>query len=187
MTASEAGAAIRACARDIGAAIERHASDRVALGQAMEEALRGLMRRPDLIEVGAPRQGNNVAVSRYLYFDGELSILIYEVPKGATIPPHDHGTWETVSVYRGSMRHVVFERADDETKPGFAELRAVDDRVLARGDFAIVAPPTDIHSFTALSDGTWGITVVNGPYKPDRHYYKPEEKTYVVRRQHNAR
>ena len=187
MNATAIGGTIRDCAQEIVAAIARHDTDSRALGAAMDVALRKLMQRPDLLEAGAPRQGNNVAMSRYLYFDGELSILLYAVPKGQTIPPHDHGTWETVSVYRGSMRHIVYERVDDGAKPGFAELRAIDDRVLARHDFAIVAPPTDIHSFTALTDDTYGITVVSGPYKDARHYYKPEEKSYVVKQQRNAR
>ncbi len=187
MNENSSRATIRDCAREIAAALDRHRGDRAELGRAMDNALRRLMERDDLLELGAPREGNNVAMSRYLYFDGELSILLYQVPKGQTIPPHDHGTWETVSVYRGSMRHIVYARIDDGTKPGFAELRAIDDRVLERNDFAIVAPPDDIHSFTALADDTYGITVVNGAYKPDRHYYKPDEKSYVVRRQRNAR
>jgi len=178
---------IRDCAGAITAAIAVHRGDAAALGKAMDPALRRLMERDDLIDVGAPREGNNVAMSRYLYFDSELTILLYHVPKGQPIPPHDHGTWETVSVYRGRMRHVVYRRTDDGTKPGHAELRAIDDRVLERGDFAIVAPPDDIHGFTALDDDTYGITVVNGAYKAERHYYKPDEKTYVVKRQRNAR
>lgn len=186
-TATPIGETIRECAGSIVTALRTHSTDSIALGRAIDGALRKLVARPDLLEAGAPRQGNNVAMSRYLYFDGELSILLYEVPKGQTIPAHDHGIWETVTVYRGSMRHVVYERIDDGATPGFAELRTIDDRVLAPADFAIVAPPNDIHSFTALSDGTYGITVVNGPYKDDRHYYKPEEKSYVVKRQHNAR
>jgi predicted metal-dependent enzyme (double-stranded beta helix superfamily) len=55
----------------------------------------------------------------YLYFDGELSILLYQVPKGKTIPPHDHGIWETLSVYRGRMKHVVTS-ADDGLVPGMS-------------------------------------------------------------------
>ena len=68
-------------------------------------------------------------------------------------------------MYRGRIRHVVYERVDDQTVPGAAELRVAEDRELGPGDFAIVAPPADIHSFTALSDGTYGITVVSGAYK----------------------
>jgi len=178
---------VRDCAQMIVAAIAAHGQDSVALGNAISAPLRDLMQRPDLLAQGIPREGNNVALSYYLYYDGELSILLFHVPKGKTIPPHDHGIWETLSVYLGRVRHVVYERADDASVPGAAELRVIDDRVLERGDFAIVAPPADIHSFTALVDDTYAITVVNGMYKAERHYYQPDEKTYVVRQQRNAR
>jgi predicted metal-dependent enzyme (double-stranded beta helix superfamily) len=177
----------RECARDIAAAIVRHGGDAAMLGDALRAPIAQLALSPNLVERGAPRAGNNVDVSYYLYFDGQLSILLYRVPKGKTIPAHDHGTWETVSVYRGRIRHIVYERLDEGAVPGKAELRAIDDRILERGDLAIVAPPADIHSFTALDDDTYGITVVNGPYKPDRHYYQPEDNTYVVKGQRNPR
>lgn len=177
----------RDCAREILAAIATHGGDATKLGAALRSPIAKLAESPDLVEQSAPRTGNNVDVSYYLYFDGKLSILLYRVPKGKTIPPHDHGIWETVSVYRGRFRHVVYERIDDGAVPGKAELRAIDDRVLERGDLAIVAPPSDIHSFTALDDDTYGITVVNGAYKPERHYYQLEQQTYVVEGQRNAR
>ncbi|HEY2863237.1 MAG TPA: hypothetical protein VGK37_06435 [Casimicrobiaceae bacterium] len=178
---------VRDCAQQILAAIARHGTDSEELGAAIKASLQALIVRPDLLELGIPREGNNVAVSQYLYFDGELAIILFEVPNGKTIPPHDHGIWETLSVYRGRIKHVVYERADDGRVPGVAELRVKDDRVLERGDFAIVAPPADIHSFTALCDQTYGITVVCGTYKPDRHYYQPDQRTYVVRQGRNAR
>ncbi len=52
---------------------------------------------------------------------------------------------------------------------------------------AFVAPPADIHSFTALEDGTLGLTIVNGAYKDERHYYRPETNSYVVKKQQNPR
>jgi predicted metal-dependent enzyme (double-stranded beta helix superfamily) len=187
MSATAPTSTIRDCAHAIAAAIARHGSDGKKLGAAIKASLRDLMSMPNLLELGIPREGNNVAFSQYLYFDGELSIIIYEVPNGKMIPPHDHGIWETLSVYRGRIRHLVYERVDDQTVPGAAELRVTEERVLEPGDFAIVAPPADIHSFTALSDGTYGITVVNGPYKRDRYYYQPEKNTYVIRQGRNAR
>ena len=36
----------------------------------------------------------------------------------------------------------------------------------------------EIHSFTALTDDTWSVTVVGGRYKDDRAYYKPESNSY---------
>lgn len=176
-----ATSAVRDCAQAIIAAIAEHGNDNAALAPCIRAALATLMREPDLLERGIARQGNNVAFSRYLYYDGELSILIYEVPKDRTIPAHDHGIWETLSVYRGRLRHVVYARTDDGRVPGVADLRVENDRVLERGDFAIVTPPADIHSFTALAEDTYGITVVNGAYKAERHYYDPAAGTYEVR------
>lgn len=187
MSAPASKSQIRECAQGIVSAIASHGNDSVRLGRAIKASLRAMMARPDLLEIGVPRVGNNVADSNYLYFDGDLSILVYPVPKDQPIPAHDHGIWETLSVYRGRIRHVVYERVDDGRVPGVAELRVTDDRVLEPGDFAIVAPPADIHSFTALSDDACGITVVGGAYKPDRHYYQPEQKTYVVKRGRNVR
>ena len=49
------------------------------------------------------------------------------------------------------------------------------------GDISMVMPPNDIHSFTALEDGTFGITIVGGEYSMRRHYYSPDDDSYVVR------
>ena len=144
-----------------------------------------LLSRDDLDRLGVPRQGNNVASSQYLYFDGQLSILLFELPKDQPVPPHDHGVWEAFCVYRGRVGHTVFERVDDESVPGKAELSTVGGQVLGPGDIAVVAPPADIHGFTALETGTMGLTVVCGAYKDERHYYRPESGTYEVRTQAN--
>jgi len=56
-----------------------------------------------------------------------------------------------------------------------------DDEVLEKNELAIVAPPSEIHSFTALTDDTISVTIVGGKYKPDRKYYNAADKTYVVR------
>jgi quercetin dioxygenase-like cupin family protein len=107
-----------------------------------------------------------VAESYYLYFDGELSVVLFKVPTDAAVQPHDHGVWETLFVWRGALRHTVYERTDDRTTPGRAVLREHASTTLSPGDFAIVAPPRDIHGFRALTEGTYGITVSRGLYNP---------------------
>ena len=59
---------------------------------------------------------------------------------------------------------------------------AIDDRRLNPGDVAIVAPPAEIHTFIALEEGTYSVTVVGGHYAEMRHYYKPEDKTCELRK-----
>lgn len=172
---------VRACAQTVIEAEKRHGKNAAAFLTAVSGPLATLMERDDLAALGVPRQGNNVASSQYLYFDGQLSFLLFEVPKGGTIPPHDHGVWEMFAVYRGRIHHTVYRRADDGSVDGYAELEETDDRVMSAGETAIVAPPADIHGFTALDEGTMGLTIVSGAYKPNRHYYNPEANSYTVK------
>lgn len=84
-----------------------------------------------------------------------------------------------MGIYSGQLKHVVYDRLDDGSKEGYAELKNIDDRVLERNDIAMVAPPAEIHSFEALTDDTFAVTIVGGRYKADRAYYKPDENSYV--------
>jgi predicted metal-dependent enzyme (double-stranded beta helix superfamily) len=177
----------RECAQMIIAAIAQSGDDYVAMASAFKAPLAELIKHDDLSAQGAPRQGNNVASSHYLYFDGQLSILLFEVPSDRTIPPHDHGIWEAFCTYRGKIKHETMRRIDDESIDGYAELETLGEDILGPGDLAIIAPPADIHSFTALEEGTLGLAIANGPYKHNRHYYQPENNTYVVKPQANFR
>lgn len=187
MRGSNAVYTVRECARSIIDAVADAHGDATALGDIVREPMHRLIARPDLLMLGVPRQGNNVAQSFYLYLDDEMSILLFEIPKGKPIQPHDHGIWESLYVYRGRIRHTVYRRADNGSVPGVADLAIIEDRTMGCGEGTVVAPPNDIHGFTALTEDTYGVTVVNGRYKADRHYYQPDEKTYVIRPQRNAR
>lgn len=178
MTATPVASAIRAVAN----AVTSNSGDPGALIRALEAPFQTLLATPDLRTTGIPRTGNHVSNSYYLYFDGDLSILLFELPKGKRIPAHDHGNWESMGIYRGEVQHTVYERTDDGSTPGRAALRTVDERTLKPGDTAVVAPPADIHSFVALTEDTWGITIANGTYKEERCYYDPEHGTVVRKR-----
>ena len=127
----------------------------------------------DLSAIGVRREGNHIDESRYLYYDGEMSITFDHLPQGKDIPPHDHGTWEALAIYSGRLHHTVYDRSDDGCINGYAELEIIDDRILEVGDVSMVAPPAEIHSFTAQTEDTWSVTIVGSPYKMDRHYYDP--------------
>jgi predicted metal-dependent enzyme (double-stranded beta helix superfamily) len=178
---------VRECAQSLLRAIGRCGDDGDRLSIEMREPMRRLIERHDLLTLGVPRQGNNVAVSHYLYFDGELTIIVFQVPKGKPIQPHDHGVWESLFVYKGKLDHTAYSRVDDGARPGHAYLKVIRSGTMERGDGVVVAPPNDIHGFTALTDDTYGITVVNGAYKNERLYFNPGEGTYVVRGQRSAR
>ena len=143
---------------------ETHKDDNAKLIKALQAPLKRIVAQPDLLSLGVKRQGNHIDNSKYLYYDGQLVISLDEFPKGKRIPPHDHGVWEALAVYKGSFDHTVYERKDDGTKEGYADLAVVDDRQLKPGDVAIVAQPAEIHTFVALEEGTYSITVVGGHY-----------------------
>jgi len=171
---------LRDCGQAVIRAVAQAGRDEDMLRAGLLDAVLPLMERDDLLTLGARRPGNHIDNSKYLYYDGQLSITLDEFPKGKVIPPHDHGVWEALVLYKGRLRHSVYERVDDGSVEGFAELRTIDDREFTPHEVAMVVPPTEIHSFTALAEGTYVVTVVGGNYKPVRHYYDVEKKSYVV-------
>ncbi len=174
--------AVRHCAQQIIDLIASVGADRARLLDGLRAPLAALLQRPNLLELGVKREGNHIDNSKYLYYDGQLVMTMDQFPKGKRIPPHDHGVWEALCLYAGSVEHTVYERRDDGATPGFADLALIEHRILHKGDISIVAPPAEVHGFTALADETWSLTVVGGHYKPVRHYFDPEQKSYVQRR-----
>lgn len=49
-------------------------------------------------------------------------------------PPHDHGTWAVVAGVDGPEKNEFFERCDDRSRPGYAELRKIGEKVFGVGD-----------------------------------------------------
>jgi predicted metal-dependent enzyme (double-stranded beta helix superfamily) len=147
-----------------------------------------LLARPDLPDLGVRRDGNHTGDSLWLYYDHELSIMLARMEKGVAIPVHNHGTWEVVAVYQGEIKYTMYERADDMSKPGFADLKVVDDRVMKSGDVSVCPPPpNDVHGFTALSDDLMIMAIVGGNFAPIRQYYQPDQKSYIERHQQQWR
>jgi len=178
---------LRQFATDVDAGAARAGNDAEELSIALGEPIRRLVQRHDLETMGLPRAGNNVTESYYLYYDGAMTVVLFKVPMNPPVQPHDHGTWESLFVYRGEIRHSVYARSDDGSRSGFATLAVQDARILKKGDVVVVAPPRDIHGFHALTEDTWGITVSTGDYKPERLYYQPDLQTYEIRRPRTLR
>ncbi len=60
-------------------------------------------------------------------------------------PPHDHGTWAVVAGVDGPEKNEFFERADDRTRAGYADLKKVGEKVCGVGD-VLALPQGMIHS-----------------------------------------
>ena len=154
--------------------------DRARLRDGILAATRPLLDRADLPTVGAKRQGNFVSNSKFLYYDGQLELTLNQMPRGKQFPVHDHGTCEALVIYSGALQHTVYERTDDGAVEGHATLKIVEDGILRPGDITVMVPPLEIHGFAALTDDTFVLTVLEGQYRQDRHFYQPDAHTYVL-------
>lgn len=183
MSHSDTPGSIRTCAARMIRAVEayEHDADSSKLRQALLDATLPVAQRPDLFKLGVKRQANHIENAKWLYYDDQLTLELDEFPKGKFIPPHDHGVWEALVLCKGSLKHTTYERVDDRSVEGHSELKVVEEVLMKIGDIAMVVPPSDIHSFEAMTEDTFALTIVGGEYSPLRHYYNLQNNTYAVR------
>ena len=70
--------------------------------------------------------------------------LISWLPSQGTTP-HNHKTWAVVVGIEGGEQEVNWDRLDDGSRPGYADLKRGGERVMKTGDIALCYPE-DIHS-----------------------------------------
>ncbi len=171
---------IREAAHGFTEAYATHSDDFAGFVEEATPVCKRLIKRPDLLTLGFPLGTHRTAL-RLLYADGDLSIIIAEEPTGIPIPVHDHGMWEMLGLWRGRIEHYMYERLDDGTEPGVAELNEIERSVLEAGDVVCVPPPPhDIHGFTALEDLSYFVAILPGWYNNVRRYFDPERKSYLL-------
>ena len=183
MAHSDSPSSIRTCAARMIRTIDAYALDHdsVKLRQGLLDATLPVSQRSDLYKLGVKRQANHIENAKWLYYDDQLTLELDEFPKGKFIPPHDHGVWEALVLCSGTLKHTTYERVDDQSVEGHSELKVVEEVMMKVGDIAMVVPPSDIHSFEAMTEDTFALTIVGGEYSPLRHYYNLQANTYAVR------
>lgn len=77
--------------------------------------------------------------------DHTLAIFAVAWLPGRGTPPHDHGTWAVVAGVDGPEKNIFWKRADDGSRPGYAEIRHNGERVYADGD-VVAMLPGEIHT-----------------------------------------
>jgi predicted metal-dependent enzyme (double-stranded beta helix superfamily) len=133
-----------------------------------------------------PEQGFG---SNLLHVESDNSLFIVAVSwlPGRGAPAHDHGTWAVVVGVDGPERNIFWERLDDGTRQGHAELRSRGDKTLSEGD--VVAMPTGaIHSVRNETSQTTLSFHVYGQHlnHTGRSKFDPENSThepFIIRTQ----
>ncbi|TAK41980.1 MAG: hypothetical protein EPO29_07240 [Betaproteobacteria bacterium] len=83
--------------------------------------------------------------------DHMLAVAVLSWLPGRGTPPHDHGTWGVVVGVSGDEVNAFWQRVDDGTRPGYAELRRLSEKTFSPGD-AIAITPEIIHSVRNETD-----------------------------------
>ena len=81
----------------------------------------------------------------------DLGVFAVAFAPGSGAPPHDHGTWAVVAVVDGAEQNTLWRRADDGSRPGYAELRQAGVRVFQTDDVAVFTSDL-IHSLDNTTD-----------------------------------
>jgi predicted metal-dependent enzyme (double-stranded beta helix superfamily) len=87
--------------------------------------------------------------ARVLHEEPDHSLAVFAASwlPGRGTPPHDHGTWAIVVGVDGAEKNVFWARLDDGSRPGYAELRRIEEKVLHPGE-VLAMPAGTIHSVT---------------------------------------
>ena len=84
--------------------------------------------------------------------DHTVAVLALSWLPNRGAPPHDHGTWAVVAGVDGPEKNEFFERTDDRSRPGHAELKKIGEKVCGVGD-VVALPKGTIHSVWNETDG----------------------------------
>lgn len=123
-----------------------------------------------------PREGDYR--SQILYRDPDyLFVVTASIQKpGHHTLPHDHGeAWAAYGVYRNAIQMTRYERLDDSSTPGYAEVRETR-RSLARPGDVDTIPPFGIHETENVTDELSIAIVIRSRHLPEiwRNRFSPE-------------
>lgn len=72
---------------------------------------------------------------------------------GQATPIHDHSAWGVMGIMANAVEEVAYERLDDGSRPGYADLRETRGRMVGAGSVSYVLPPyEEVHRIANPTD-----------------------------------
>lgn len=160
---------------------QRHNGERDTLVREISPLMERFLWTDDLLD---PQYELAVegARTRWIYHsaeDGSLQIYMVEFTPHTPTPVHDHTTWGLIGIWGGQQLTRRYERLDDGSVDGRAELRLTHDEVYERGVVYPLVPPTDIHQIETVSPtSSFSLHVLGLEFNNvDRHVFDVETGT----------
>jgi predicted metal-dependent enzyme (double-stranded beta helix superfamily) len=139
---------VQALIRDTREILDASALDRTVLDGIRARILEIAARKELWSEADYPSPEPGEQQNRYLIGkegpDG-ISLYLNVLRAGKKIPPHNHTTWAYIAAVDGVEHNTLYDRLDDGSTPGKAEIRAREVVAVTPGG-AIAMLPDDVHS-----------------------------------------
>ena len=128
-----------------------------------------------------PSFGSSGLEGRILYKEpqGKFRLVLSQFAPDKPTSVHSHHRWGVLCGYRGKERYTVWERIDDGSQPGRAQLQSVADHTIERGDLGFwFNPPYNIHRQWAKGDQPSAVLILMGGDPSRKHIFDLEHGTY---------
>jgi hypothetical protein len=148
---------------------------------AIADGLRRLAEQPGLVSEGRLHDLHGASAGATILAEGDdgSALMLARFPSEAPTPVHNHDSWAVICVLEGRDRHIKWERVDDGSVEGRAELRIVEERELGPGDIQFLdEPPGDIHCQQGIDGDAWELVYFgSNPLPKTRTYFDPDAGT----------
>ena len=153
--ASERRREVAALISDTRSILGEAPPDRAALDRIRARILALAARTELWSEAEFPAPEGEERQSRYLIGQENpegISLYLNVMRGGKRIPPHNHTTWACIAAVEGVEHNTLYDRLDDGSEPGKAEIRPRETVAVEPGS-AIAMLADDVHSVEIRGDG----------------------------------